>query len=233
MARLGRHNSINRRRDHQRPPLPISVTPIEYWHGDFQLTPSAWVGQLGGRSLTGTGTPVVGADGAFFNGRPVAQTAITGSKYWSATGLTVAATGTRPWMYSIARARTLDATSRFLVGGGGGAIAHGLRARTANFRSLWNSAASNDTAGAADTNPHRFSTWLDGTSISLRVDGTSVTAAYTPALTADLTEIYVGKNPVAADTGDSSIAFFLICSAIPTASEITALDAWSLRYWGV
>lgn len=227
MSRLGGHNAANRR-----DPLEelIPSTAIAMWHSEIACSPTAWVDQIGGRSLTGVGTPVVSADGAFFNGRTVAQAAITGSKTWLATFSALAVIGSRPWLYAVGRSRTLDATSRHLVATNG---VNGLRARTTGFRSLWNSAGSNDSAGAADTNPHILSTWLDGTNINLRVDASTVSAAFGAAITADMVSIAVGQDTAGGAISDASVAFYLIASSKPSTAEILALDTWAKSYWGV
>lgn len=215
----------------QLPPLPASS--IDYWHSELQLTPAAWVSQMGARSLPGVNTPVVAADGGFFNGRTVAQSALTGGKAWLGTGLsTIAAAGTRPWLYCVGRARTLGAGGRSMVATNG---SNAIRYFVGDFRCLWNSAGSQASTFPVDTSHHRFSTWVDAVAgTAIRVDSTqNASAGYTSAIAVDITAVAVGQNTAGAEIGDVSVAFFLICSAVPSGGEMTALEAWSLAYWGV
>lgn len=216
----------------QLPPLPSGS--IAAWHSELSCTPAAWVDYIGARSMVGTGTPVVAADPGFFNGRQVAQAAQSG-KSWSGTFAALALTGTRPWVYCVARSRTLDATSRNLIVVSGGGIELGLlRNRNTNASATWNAAASVVAAAAGDTNAHKFSTWLDGVNISFKLDAPIATNIYAPALSADITTVTVGTSPLAGGREhDVSVAYLLIAAAKPAAAAESALDAWSLAYWGV
>lgn len=215
------------------PPLPSLA--VAAWHGELQCTPPAWVDYIGGRSMVGTGTPVVAPDPGFFNGRQVAQAAQSG-KSWSGTFAALALTGTRPWIYCVGRSRTLDAvTSRNILVVSGGGIELGLlRQRTPSASAIWNAAASAATAAAGDTSPHKFSTWLDGALLNLKVDAALASSLYAPALLADVTTVTVGTSPLAGGREhDVSIAYLLFCGAKPSAGEEAALDAFALSYWGV
>lgn len=229
MSHLAGHNAENRR-----DPLTelIPSAAVFMLHSEIACSPTAWVDQIGGRSIAGVGTPVVAADGAFFNGRVVAQSAITGSKSWLGTGLgTIVAAGTRPWIYCVARARATDAVTRFFVGTNG---LNGLRARTTSFRCLWDSTGSLDSPGASDANVHQLSTWVTASATNLRLDQTTTsTGGYTAALVANITAVGIGQDTLGANIMDASVAFVLICSSLPSTAEFLALDTWAKSYWGV
>ncbi len=212
--------------------VPVPSNTLEWWHAEKALTPAAWVGQLRGLTLLGVGTPTVAADGAFFRGRPAAQTFATG-KYWSGTFSAVALTGTRPWIYVVARSRTIDATSRNIVVISGGGIELGIiRNRTSSATGVWNAAASVTSAGAGDTSVHKYSTWLDGTNLNLKLDTSTTQAVYAPALLADLTTVTIGTSPLAGGREhDASIVLLVIAAGKPPTAEEAALDAYSAATW--
>lgn len=226
---VGMHNRENRRK---LPEKSLPTSALFMLHSEIALTPTAWVDQIGGRVLAGVNTPVVGADGSHFNGRQVAQCAITGSKTWLGTALgTIAAAGSRPWIYCVARARTLDATSRYVVATNG---INALRARTTNFRGLWDSTGSIDSPGAADTNAHQLSTWVTASVTALRLDQTTGTSGgYTAAMVANMTAVGIGQDTAGANIMDASVAFVLICGSVPTAAEFATLNGWAKPYWNL
>ena len=215
------------------PPLPANA--IAMWHAEMDCSSTAWIDQIGGRSMAGINSPVVAADGSFFNGLPVAQPASSG-KYWRVTGLpTLAASGTRPWVYCVGRTRVLDGVSRNLVGAGDGTGTKdfGLVQRTSSKRTIWNNTQL-AADGAGDTNPHRFASWFDGVNVNIRVDGTNFPTADTSSLGTNWTEVSVGyQNAASQGHGDVSIALYLITASAPSGPEEAALDAYTLAKWGV
>lgn len=216
----------------QRPPLP--ATAREYWHSELQCTPAAWVGQITGLSMAGGNTPVVAVDGAFFNGRVVAQTERATPRYWAnyAAG-TVLATGTRPWKYTIARMRVIDQGVITSFGLASSDDMSSLGVVGGNFASYSNGGSGYLIFGPRNTNPHRAKEWREAPNRYLDMDGTVVSVA-DGGLIANATGVSAGVSAAIVTSGaDASIAFYLLCTAKPTDPEIAALDAWSLAYWGV
>lgn len=221
-----------------RPPLPL--TSVEYWHSGLQCDASNWVGQILGTVLPGVNTPLVAADGSFFKGRPVAQTTAAGSKNWRNGALgTLLASGTRPWAYVIGRFQAIAATVT-LASYGRPAGSHDLSIQNvagapATYRAFFLGTIASSSPTASDTNPHRFKAWLDGTNANLTVDATNYTAASGASLGGNVTAVSVGINAADGTSGqaDCSVAFYLLCSAKPSAAEEAALDAWAAAYWGV
>lgn len=217
-------------------PLPKSV--VAAWFSDLNCLPASWTDYVGGRVLTGTGTPVVAADGSLFNGRAVAQTAAAGNFWRNAALATVLATGTRPWAYTIGRFRSVAATVT-LTSYGRPAGSHDLSIQNVagaptTYRGFFLGTIASSSPTPSDTSPHRFKGWLDGTNANLTVDAANYTAASAASLAGNVTAVAVGAN--AADgtgPGDCSVAFHLLCSEKPTAAEEQALDAWSAAYYGV
>lgn len=227
-----------RRYNGYRPPLPATV--VEFWHSEISCSATAWVGQVGGRTLTGANTPTVAADGTFFRGRPVAQATATGTKNWRNASLgTVLASGTRPWAYVIGRFRSTAGTTT-IASYGRPAGSHDLSIQNVSgapaiVRAFFFGTAASSSPTANDTNPHRFKAWLDGTNANLTVDTTNYTAATAASLAGNVPAVSVGINAADGSTGgcDCSVAFYLLCSAKPSAAEEAALDAWASAYWGV
>lgn len=218
--------------------LPASV--VEYWHSEINCTASAWVGQVQGISLTGVNTPTVAADGANFNGRVVAQAAQAGAKIWRTTGLpTVLASGTRPWSFAVGRFRS-TAASVTAVSYGRPAGSHDMSLQHTTgapnrFNCFFLGGANPNTAPTpSDTNGHRFKGWMDGTNANLNVDDNNYALATAATLGGNVTALAVGANAADASApGDVSIAFWLLCTAKPTATEEALIDAWAKSYWGV
>lgn len=228
-----RRDARNGRVSHFVPPgVPLPASAIEYWDSELQCSPSAWVGQIGGRTLVGTGTPTVAVDGAFFNGRVAAQTASSG-KYWSGTFAALAPAGSRPQVYTVARSRALDAATRAIVGGGNGGTAFSVGQRTTSRRAVWNNSqlVSN---GVGTTNPGKWASWFSGTHVNLDIDGVLGQTIDASAMSVDLVDVNVGQqNGASQGHGDSSVVFYLICGSAMSGAEKTALDAYALYRWGV
>lgn len=204
----------------------------------MQCAPDSWVGQIGSRTLTGAGTPTVGPDGSNFNGRNVAHTAISGSKHWRASGLaTVLVAGTQPWGYVIGRfVSPVPAITGVLAGIGNTAISDngtircnagsGVRDCYFNGPIVAN--------GVENFAPHRMKCWKDGTNAHFQVDATDATTPTATALTHNINCVSVGSAAnQAANFANARMAFYLLCSAKPSAAEESALDAWAQSYWGV
>lgn len=217
------------------PPLPASA--VEYWHSGIQCAPAAWIGQIGGRSLTGVNTPVVAADSAHFNGRVVAQTSIAGTRYWRNGALApVLIAGSQPWVYLIGRyVPPIPAVTAVLAGMGAAGTENGairLTAGTGQRDCYFNGVVVNN--GTEDFLPHRFKMWKDGVNAHFDVDGTDAVTATATNLTHNITAIAVGSAAnSAANFGDGRTAFYLLCSSKPSAAEEAALDAWAFTVWGV
>jgi hypothetical protein len=217
----------------QLPALPS--TAVAAWHSEITCTAASWTDYIGGRVLAGIGTPVVATDGAFFNGRVVAQAARTGAKTWANRTLpTVVASGTRPWLYGVWRLR---ATGVIQMMFGFGAATHDYQSvyaeTTPRVTGYINDGALGIPGPLADLAVHRHKLWLDGTNGNLTVDNTNFPVATAATIGGAVTAIALGAA-AGSDINqcDVSIAFFLVCSAQPTAPEIAALDAWAQAYFG-
>lgn len=229
------------------PPLPTSA--VEYWHSELGASSSAAVGQIGGRTLPAVGSPTVAADGSFFNGKNVYKSTSAGN-YWAGTGLAaLVSAGQRPWFFSVGRVQSfVQIPTLWSIGeqqsvGGTYGFRHGGRGTSPNqyyegFRGQNGSLQNADSApGTGTTNPY---TWeLTGADATLGLVSV-VNGAQVAILTNATTQATVGGAIDSARicsagvaTGNASLAFFLVCSAAPSAREIAALRAWSLSYWGV
>ena len=233
----------------KRPPLPS--TSYEYWHGEIGASAASAVGQIVGHTLTGNGTPSVAADGAHFKGKTVYQSAVTGSKGWTGTGLTTTlAIGSRPYVAAICRTRTLvtadggditafdvggsapDDQQRLIYAGNAGTDVFRYSRR---FQAATRSASSGD---IQDTNVHFFELYIDATlGIVLVMDGVQIanSAAFgvTAGLESAVNRFSIGRlAAVSANYSDTSLAFLLVCSAKPSYQERLALRAYARGYWG-
>lgn len=244
-SRRGYH-ALNMRRDSskpvsvygQTPPLPASA--VFALHSEINCSPTAWDDYIGGKSLPGVNSPVVANDGAFFNGRVVAQTTAAGSAIWRNAALgTVLASGTRPWSFAVARVRN-TVTSGTMVSYGRPAGSHDMSLQNTagapnRFNCFFLAAANPSTAPTpSDTNAHRFKSYLDGVNANMKVDNTNYQAATAASLGGNVTALAVGAN--AADASglmSACVAYWLLCSSPPTAPEEAALDAWAAFWWGV
>ena len=236
----------------QRPPLP--TTAYEYFHGELGASAANAIGQLATITLPGTGTPVVGVDTGFFREKPVYQSAITGSKGWRQTGLTTGINAsTRPYYAAVCRTRTMVTTSggnitAFAAGGGSGATEDQCRllwdsdgAGVDRYQFLRRHNSGNivaNTGDIQDANVHFFEMIHDATAGDvLYCDGVSVASTTagnaTDAVTTGVTYAGIGVlASAAANFSNTSLAFWLWCTAAPSAAERAALLAWSRAYWG-
>lgn len=217
----------------QQPPLPASA--IEYWHSELQCTPASWVGQLLGRAMTGAGAPIVAADPGFFGGRVVAQSSVTGPKYWLGVFASIAATGTRPWLYVIGRLRSTVESTAVLVSAaatGGFGLAN-LVLVSPNVVVGFNDGATQVGSPAADIVVHRWKYGADGVNANLIQDSAAYATAYAGALPQDCIAVAAGISAAGNYPCTGSIAFILVCASRPTVGELAALDAWAQSYWSI
>lgn len=218
----------------QVPPLPLNA--LEYWHSELQCSSASWVGQLGGRVLSGVNSPTVAVDPGFFNGRPVAKSVSSTSSYWRGIGFTgLSLAGSRPWLYMVGRVRDTSPTGGFeiIYGIGRSGVDDDCRflitssflaARTGGF---------NVTGPAANTAVHRFEMWQDPTTVFFDLDASSFTNTTSVVLPANTNAVAIGASSgVGNAPSDSNVAFALLCSAKPTVAEVAAIDAWAQAYWG-
>src|SRR4249919_976235 len=218
--------------DPSKPPLPTSVTSIEYWHSEKQCAPAAWIGQLAATSLPGIGGPSVAADPGFFKGRVVAQASI--GKNWANRTLStpLVAAGTTPWTYFIGRYRGVGAF-QIIYGMGNPSDSHSAYISPGDWTAYFNNSFGLG-GPPSDTNAHAVKQWLDGTNANLTIDRAAFTAAYGIPLGVPVTSVALGAGSNSgSNSSAASIAFFLVCASKPTDAEVAALDAWAARYWGV
>jgi hypothetical protein len=215
----------------QVPPLPS--TAVAAWHSEINCTAAAWVDYIGAKSLTGVNTPTVATDGSFFNGRVVGKTAKATTAYWHNGALgTVLASGTRPWMFVVGR-RTGVANSVNLAGFGQASGVGWLQyLYKSDFEYAGFNASIQAFGGTPDQAVHTWASWLDGTNANLSYDGVTYSVASAATLGGNAVAFSIGGGVNTAFCSDSNVAFFLVCSAKPTAAEELALNQWARSYWG-
>jgi len=220
----------------QRPPLP-SVA-VEYWHGELGASSANAVGQIQGITLPGQNTPLVAPDPGFFNGRAVYQASTSGNKCWLGSSLaTVLASGTRPWVFAIGRWRTAPGAANQRMSGAGRTGSSDdmeINLTAGNVRQVFSSSGlCTASDGSGDTAVHRFKAWTAGTTANFTVDASNSTGTGANALPGNITGVAIGcSSGGLSNVGDVSVAFYLLCSAKPSAAEEAALDAWAIAYWG-
>lgn len=215
------------------PPLPSSV--FDYWHGELGASAANAVGQVAGTAVTGQNSPTVGIDTGYFNERPVYQaTRATGACWQAKMLVTPLDTGTRPWVFTVLRARALAADFQMLFEMGNYYVGQCdfdtrySQLEVGSFPGLWTV-----TGPAIDTRVHRLKTWTVGTAAYLQVDGTLYTnPSGGGALDNLISSFGIGAGCVGGNVGDVSVAFVLICKSRPTAAEEAALDRWAMSYYG-
>jgi hypothetical protein len=223
----------------QRPPLPAAA--VDYWHSELQCTPAAWIGQMGARSLPGTGSlPAVGTDPGFFKDRIVGKST-AGGTFWRGTGFTgLPVSGDKPWVMLVGRLRntTFAGVDEIMCGAGRDGVDDDARLAAQLTGGVWRATFSGAPNIAVSTAPidaavHNFKAWRDGTLVNLQVDATLYTAADGGGLSASVNAVGIGGPCNTPSFGaDLNAAFFLICKTKPSAAEISALDAWARAYWG-
>ena len=219
---------------------PIPTTAVEYWHSLMGASGTTWTGQIGGRVLTAPGSTSISPDSSFFKGRAVAQ-ANTGSG-WRGVGFSpVFTTGNRAYSFSVFRMRVLQTAANewgiFDLGADAALDAHYIKHRVDanNFRLDYTGGPSVVIKSPPDLIPHILEVWPDGTNLITQLDGgTPVTGAFTGGLFGNITAIAIGMAASGVyHMSDSSHAFHMICSSVPTPAERAALRAWARGYWGV
>lgn len=201
----------------------------------------SWTGLIRGITFSAPAVPQRpnwAADGANFNGRNVVQCATSGTKCLKVAGLSgFMPAGSRPWIFGVARYRTLGAGGAFpaLYDFGGAASDLIITSLTpggagSSLRAYWSPTVV--TGPAADTNVHGTATWLDGTNENLSVDGSNTSGANAAALSADITNIAIG-NGVTTDAvcSNTSHAMRLVCSQYPGAAAAAAVLALAKADW--
>lgn len=210
---------------------------VEMWHSQLGIATvsgnvDTWTGQIGGRVLAAAAAinrPAYAVDGSVFGAKPVVQTSLASLTYLRVNGLTPAlfASGTKPWVYSVARFRVANpGLFSHLYSASGGSDHNYIRISNGNNVQGGSSSGGLVTDGAADTVRHGFQTFLDGTKINLVIDGTVTQAAVAGSTTADATRFSVGC--AGADgifVSTASIALIVCCTAKPNAAQIAAISA--------
>lgn len=200
-----------------------------------------WTGQVGGRVVQAPGAgqrPVYAADGTRFSSKPVVQCAVTGSLCLRGVGLSqIFANTTRPWTYTVGRARnaTPGAFSTLTDAGVNGVSDEcTLRVNSSNQIEAFTSGIGSAVGPAADVARHSFQQYLDGTNLNLAIDNAVVGTFAAPGVNTfhAVTAIGVGcdaSNPI--HLCDATVALYLLCSAKPSAAQISAVEALSLAQY--
>jgi hypothetical protein len=220
------------------PPLPAAIH--SWWSGSHGMTPANAFDQMPtGITLLGTSVlavdlPIVGLDPGFFNGQPVGQ--FNRNAYWGRTGLvTTLLAGDRPWIYYVARVRSIVPAIQSLGGIGVGIAAQAYPNFGVGDPAWYVSGVSWNAGGivAVNTLPHRIKTWVAGTIANLTIDDVPSTSFGGGALATSTTSIWMGIDPGGNSPIDGCIALFLISKSKPTAAEEAALDAWVKAFYGL
>lgn len=226
------------------PPLP--TTAVEYWHSELGVTVSTgvdvWTGQIAGKTApfnVAGARPAYGVDGSNFRGRNVVQCSSNATLYNAAA--TMFLINTRPWTFQIFRYRTNGSTFALSDFGSPTADAHMMSTGGGpadqlggfiNGASVTPNVLSTVLLG---TTVHSAQLWCVGADANIQVDSTLTTAvAGGGALAAATAAIGIGQTASGTFfTSESSHAFLLCCSALPSATEIANLMTWARAYWGV
>lgn len=242
---------------HRHTPLqlrpPLDSTLCEYWHAEINIGLAAGVVQnwAGGRkSITPTqatagNRPPYGPSAGFGRGRPCVQFAITGSKWLRVTGLTsglLPVLGTRPYVITIGRFRSLDAVSNgqtiFDFTGASSAELMLRHLTTLFFKAAGPTAAIEVTGnngagqGPLPLTMHVLETWSDGTNLNLRFNRTNATFATALAIPADITAVNLGRGFNATDNPNYDMYYTAIHTAKPSEAYINSVRAWGNTLWG-
>jgi hypothetical protein len=223
-----------------RPPLPAATH--SWWSGSHGMTPDNAFDQmptgitLVGSSVLAADKPIVGIDGGFFNKQPVGQ--FNRNSFWGRTALvTTIAAGDRPWLYLVARMRSIGPAA--IIQSPAGIGVGPTPQAYLNFGlgdPAWYVSGINWNAGgsvAVNTLPHRFKTWVAGAVANLTIDDVPSTSFGGGALATSTTSIWMGIDPGGNYPADACIALFLISKSKPTAAEEAALDAWARAFYGL
>src|SRR3982751_1623944 len=227
------------------PPLPANT--VDYLHSlqrvtlDGSLNVQTWTSAQGKYAPTQAvagNRPVYAPDTTLFRGKNVVQFATVGSKSLiSPAGVQIFANASKPYVMTVARLRAYPAGTSGITHFTDVGVATnipGLYGTPASVQ-VFMSGGANPTLSTSSTQPAIFETYLDAAGVTtIAVNGAVVSLSGTGgAISAAAVRMSVGGNVSAANFTDSSIAFQLTASALPTASERAALLAWAQAYWGI
>lgn len=205
---------------------------------DVGWSAGAWVDQILGLSLTGTGTPTRAVDGTNFRARPVISFNGTSQGYSGGSGNIIAATATRPYAYLIMRqiagnasaAKVLQthdnpvATETFGLGDTTGAVT------TMNGRIESQSFGSFALPQAAQS---FWELYLDPTGVRVVAkDGTPSTNGTGISTSAAIQTVSIGAVINALQWCQCIVAEVGIATADPGAIARTALRTYAQAAWG-
>lgn len=229
----------------QVPPLPAST--LDYWHSELGLTPgasiTAWTSQIKGITVTNNqiNGPNYGVDTGFFNGRPVVQFVLSPpSVLYIGVGTTMFAAASRPYTFCVYRYRTASAGGQALYSFGTGATNEHMIVVDSNHTNTLSGNVNQDALPSSvdngvvmGTTVHTEQFWVAGSTANLTVDNTNATGTpVTPTTVNATVTVALGQQTAGGRFSDTSMAFLLCCSAVPSAGEIAALRSWASGYWG-
>jgi hypothetical protein len=212
---------------------------VEMWHSQLGIATvtgnvDTWTGQIGGRVLPAIDAahrPPYAADGSFFGGKSVPQTAKAAAlalRSAIAFPTPLALNGTRPWLYYRGRFRTAVSAGADTILGVASAAADTMTTQilaASQLRVFWDG-ATNLNGPTADTSVHDFQAYKDGVNKNFVVDSTAFTAADAGTIGADMVRLAVGTSgSVNSNQADASMALILFCSAYPGATAVAQIRA--------
>lgn len=201
-------------------------------------TIDTWQDLVGGRVVQAPGAgnrPPYAPDGAVFGGRSVVQPTLAGLLNLRGTGLLqLFATGTRPWTFTVGRARIANpGTVSVLTDTGLTGVSDdaSVRINAANSFEANVSGHANCVGPVADAVRHSFQTWLSAAGLNLSIDNaapTTVGPAANIGSNSSTVGIGVAAGAANVQVSTSSIALYLCCSALPSAVQVAAVEALAL-----
>lgn len=202
---------------------------------------------IGGVAISASGAgarPAYTANNANLAGKPTIDCAISGARILrNLTAGTLAASGTRPFVFLIGRNRTLASTTTEVALYTLRGTTHDLQARALGngagidvWRSNYFNGANriSDSGDVQNTTGHLFGSHIDGSNSSLFLDGTLLAPnanGGTALGGTGFTIVYVGTN-AGNQACDLSWSVFGMCIAAPTALELADLTREARRYYG-
>lgn len=216
----------------------LGTNLVALWHADFGYAPivspiDTWTDQVGGRVMQAPSAPqdvVRAADGSFFGGRKVVQTAISGLHVLRGSGFSppLAVTNDLPCVFVRARHRTTGA-NRYLTDDYS-LSSNRSTTHSTNAASRWmftNVTTSNAVSLVSDTNVHTAIGWIDGTLIHIDVDGAETSAADTFVIAGNQTSLSFGVFNLDGTSGpaDGSLAIVGFLASDPGPSVRAAIRA--------
>lgn len=198
----------------------------------------AWVDSIQSQSMAGTGTPTRVVDGA--NGRGIAAVLFNGVNQGydlTATALSIAPIGSRPYSYAIARVVTDPGNSKIFAAYDAAAAVQEICSIGTAAAVLRADIAGSSVATGAPTQaaPCLFEAFLTaaGGVGTLARDGTTLGTNGAALLTvADLRRVCVGAALNSTLWGNSYVWEYGICLAEPSAAQRTALLNYSRAVYG-